>query len=128
MQNNGTTRTVEANSGMLVPCTANQQTDLNMLPIIEAVYARFNEGKVARQTLSLVMDAMRDSSAVVVMYCHNGETTSRVLWPISVTLTKDNNLACHSYCTYRSEWKSFRLDRIISCHALTTPDDVAAAA
>ncbi len=70
------------------------------------------------------MDAMRDCAAVVTLYTNGkGEVAARVLWPASVTLTKEQNIVCHAYCTKRREWRTFRLDRMVTCHALTTPDD-----
>ncbi len=119
-------RTVAANDGYLVPATADTRTDLNLLPICEAVYYRMNGGKVSRATLALVIGAMADSAAVVTLYTDaKGELAARVLWPTSVTLTKDNNVTCKAYCTLRKEWRSFRIDRMIAAHELTTPDDMA---
>lgn len=124
-----TVRTVTAKDGYTVPTTADQRTALNDLPICEMLYHRDNGGRVSRATLSLVMDAMRDSAAVVVLYIGaDGKQDARVLWPAAVSLTKDNNIVTRAYCTMRREWKSFRLDRMLTCHALTTPDDAEAAA
>jgi len=110
-------------SGERIPATVNAQTPLPNLPIAEAVFRHLNGGEVAVLTLSLVIEAMRDSSAVVVSYVDiKGELTARVLWPASVTLTKDNHLTAWCYCTLRRAWKSFRLDRIRTVHLLTTPD------
>jgi predicted DNA-binding transcriptional regulator YafY len=70
------------------------------------------------------MDAMRDASAVVALYTDGKcETAARCLWPASVSVTKDKNLTCRAYCTLRKEWRTFRLDRMIAVHPLTTPDD-----
>jgi len=124
-----TVRTITAKDGYTVPATADQSTDLNDLPICEAVYYRMNGGKVSRATLALVMRAMADSAAVVTLYTDaKGELAARVLWPTSVTLTKDSNVTCKAYCTLRKEWRSFRIDRMIAAHALTTPDDCETAA
>jgi predicted DNA-binding transcriptional regulator YafY len=124
-----TVRTVAAKDGYTVPATADQRTDLNDLPICEMLYYRENGGKVSRATLSLVMVAMRDSSAVVSMYAEaKGDLAARCLWPDSITLTRDHNITAHCYCTLRRGWRSFRLDRMLACHALTTPDDIDAAA
>jgi len=120
-------RTVTAKSGAIVPTTINQQTDMNFLTVALSVYYRINERRVAWDTACKVCDAMRDSSAVVVMYADaKGEIAARVLWPTSITLSKDCNITCHAYCTLRREWRSFRLDRMIACHELTTPDDIEA--
>jgi len=130
MQNNGTAlRTVTATSGMILPATINPHMDFNLMDTACIVYHRFNGSKVAYDTLEQVKDAMRDSSAVVTLYADGkGEIAARVLWPFRITLTKGNDITAHCYCTLRKEIRSFRLDRIISCHALTTPDDVAEAA
>jgi len=117
-------RTVTTPSGTRIPATANQQTPLPNLPLMEATFRYLNGGAMPAQTLALVMEAMRDSAAVVVSYVDaKGELTARVLWPAAVTLTKENHLTAWCYCTLRRAWKSFRLDRIRSVHPLTTPDD-----
>ncbi len=117
-------RTVTTPSGIRIPATANQQTPLPDLSLVEATFRHLNGGAVPAQTVALVMEAMRDSAAVVVSYVDaKGELTARVLWPAAVTLTKENHLTAWCYCTLRRAWKSFRLDRIRSVHPLTTPDD-----
>lgn len=119
-----TTRTVSAKNGYLVPATVDQRTELNDLPIAECIYARLNAGKANRATLGMVMDAVRDASAIVIYYTGaDGKQDARVLWPNSVTLTKNNDLTARCYCTLRREWRSFRIDRMNTCHPLTTPDD-----
>jgi predicted DNA-binding transcriptional regulator YafY len=40
-----------------------------------------------------------------------------------VSVTKDRNLVTRAYCTLRREWRTFRLDRMVAVHPLTTPDD-----
>ncbi len=122
-------RTITAKSGMILPATITPQTDLNMLVTAIAMYHRFNERKVAYDTLEKVMEAMRDSSAVVVMYTDaKGELAARVLWPLSISLTRANDITAYCYCTLRREFRSFRLDRMLTCHELTTPDDCETAA
>ena len=122
-------RYIAANDGYLVPATADTSTDLNLLPICEAVFHRMNGGKVSRATLALVMGAMADSSAVVTLYIGaDGKQDARVLWPNSITLTKENQIVTKAYCTMRREVRSFRIDRMLTIHALTTPDDCEAAA
>jgi len=117
-------RTVRTESGTPFPTTINPQTPLRDLPIAEAVYGRYNGGVVSRNTLALTVAAMRDAAAVVVSYRDaKGEQTARVLWPTSVTLTKEYHITAWCYCTLRRTWQSFRLDRIGSIHPLTTPDD-----
>ncbi len=122
-----TVRTLHALDGYPIPATVDQHTDMNDLPTAISVYLRLNGGKVAVDTIIAVMDAMRDSSAVVTLYIGaDGGQDARVLWPFSVSLTKDNNITARCYCTLRREIKTFRLDRMIGCHPLTTPDDVEA--
>jgi len=120
--------TVTAKSGMILPTTITPQTDMNLLVTAIAVYHRFNERKVAYDTLEKVMEAMRDASAVVTMYADSkGELAARVLWVSSITLTQERAITCKAYCTLRRQWRSFRLDRMLSVHPLTTPDDMQAA-
>ncbi len=122
-------RTVAAKSGMILPATIDQQTNFNLMEVACHVFSRYNGYKVAYDTLSAVKDAMRDSSAVVVLYADaKGEIAARCLWPNSITLTKDDNITCKAYCTMRREVRSFRIDRMLTIHALTTPDDCEAAA
>jgi predicted DNA-binding transcriptional regulator YafY len=67
----------------------------------------------------------RGGVSLVVLYVGaDGGQDARVLWPTSITLTADNNLTCKAYCTMRRAWKSFRIDRMLTCHPLTTPDDL----
>ena len=117
-------RTVPARAGTRFPTTVNQETPLRDLPVAETLYSRYNGGIVPAHTLTLVMAAMRDAGAVVTSYLDaRGELTARVLWPSSVTLTKECHITAWCYCTLRRGWKSFRLDRIQTIHPLTTPDD-----
>jgi predicted DNA-binding transcriptional regulator YafY len=117
-------RTVTAKSGMILPATITPQTDFNLMDTACILYHRMNGAKVAYDTLNRVKDAMRVSSAVVTLYADaKGEIAARVLWPESVTLTKDANITARCYCTLRREWRSFRLDRMLACHELTTPAD-----
>jgi predicted DNA-binding transcriptional regulator YafY len=121
-------RTITAKSGMILPATITPQTDFNLMETACIVYHRFNEYKVAYDTLDKVKDAMRDGSAVVTLYADaKGGIAARCLWPNSVTLSKENHITCKAYCTLRREWRSFRLDRMLACHELTTPDDIEAA-
>lgn len=119
-----TARTLRTLNGYPVPATCDQRTDLNDLPIAASVYLRLNEGKTASDTVFNVFDAMRDSNAVVTLYTDGkGAVDARVLWPQSIALTAENNIVTRAYCTLRKEHRTFRLDRMVSCHALTTPDD-----
>ena len=121
-----TARIISAKSGMLIPATITPETDFNLMEVACHVYSRYNGYKIAYDTLALVKDAMRDSSAVVVLYIGaDGKQDARVLWPNSITLTKDNAIVTKAYCTMRREVRSFRIDRMLTCHELTTPDDMA---
>ena len=114
---------------MILPATITPQTDFNSMDTACVVYHRFNGHKVAYDTLDKVKDAMRDCIAVVTLYADaKGEIAARCLWPNSVTLTKENTITARCYCTLRREWRSFRLDRMLACHELTTPDDCETAA
>ena len=118
-------RTVTAKSGMILPTTLDQSTDFNLLATAMAVYYKQSGCLGSFDTAILVADAMRDSSAVVVAYIAlNGEMHARVLWPNSITFTKDSKIAARCCCTLRKAWKTFRVDRMLTCHALTTPDDI----
>jgi len=125
---NGTTaRTITAKSGMILPATITPQTDFNLMDTACVIYHRFNEHKVSYDTLNKVKDAMRDGSAVVTMYADGkGEIAARVVWPSSLTLSAANDITCKGYCTLRGKIRSFRLDRMLTCHALTSPDDMEA--
>jgi predicted DNA-binding transcriptional regulator YafY len=126
MQTNPTT--VTAKSGMILPTTITPQTDMNLMVTAISLYHCFNERKVAYDTLEQVMEAMRDSSAVVTLYADGkGEIAARVLWVSSITLTKERQITCKAYCTLRKQIRSFRLDRMLALHPLTTPDDAEAA-
>jgi len=127
---NGTTaRTITTKSGMILPATIDQQTDFNLITTATAIYYKRSGCLGSFATVVAVADAMRDSSAVVVLYVGlDGGQDARVLWPNSISLTKDNKIAARCYCTLRREWKTFRIDRMLTCHELTTPDDAEAAA
>ncbi len=123
------TRTITAKSGMILPATITPQMEFNLMDTACIVYDRMNGHVVSRDTLATVKDAMRDGSAVIALYADaKGEIAARCLWPNSVTLTKENQITARCYCTMRREWRTFRLDRMLTCHALTTPDDIATAA
>jgi predicted DNA-binding transcriptional regulator YafY len=98
---------------------------------ISAVRVAFdtaNEFRVAYDTFRAVLEATQDGGAVVVLYADaKAELVARVLWPDAVALTKEKHICCKAFCTHRREWRTFRLDRFVTCHALITPDEVAAA-
>jgi len=122
-------RTVTASSGMVLPATITPETDFNVMATAICLYHSFNERRTDYDTLEEVMMAMRDASAVVTLYTDaNGAQAARCLWPLAITLTGENNICCKAYCTLRRQFKSFRIDRMAMCHALTTPDDCETAA
>ena len=122
-------RTVTCKSGMILPATIDQQTDFNLITTATAIYYKRSGCLGSFATVVAVADAMRDSSAVVVMYVGlDGGQDARVLWPNSISLTKENKIVAKCYCTMRKQWKTFRIDRMLTCHELTTPDDCETAA
>ena len=122
-------RTVMTKSGALLPATIDQQTDFNLITTAITVYYKQSGCLGSFDTAVKVGDAMRDSSAVVVLYVGlDGGQDARVLWPDSISLTKDKKIVARCYCTMRRQWKTFRIDRMLTCHALTTPDDAEDAA
>ncbi len=117
-------RQLTTKSGDPIPSTINQQTDFNVITTAMTVYYKRSGCLGSFATALLVADAMRDASAVVALYVAlDGEQQARVLWPQSVTLSKDAKIVARCYCTLRKQFRSFRLDRVLSCHELTTPDD-----
>ena len=124
-----TPRTITAASGMILPATITPETDMNLMVTAISLYHSFNESRTDYDTLQEVMMAMRDGSAVVTLYTDvNGAQAARCLWPSSITLSTENNIPARCYCTLRRQFKSFRIDRMSMCHALTTPDDCETAA
>ncbi|MCA1666299.1 MAG: WYL domain-containing protein [Thermomicrobia bacterium] len=122
-------RTVTTKSGALLPATIDQQTDFNLITTAMTIYYKQSGCLGSFDTAILVADAMRDSSAVVVLYVGlDGGQEARVLWPTSISLTKDKKIAARCYCTLRRQWRTFRVDRMLTCHPLTTPDDCERAA
>jgi len=124
-----TARTITTKSGMILPATIDQSTDFNLITTVMAVYYKRSGCLGSFATAVAVADAMRDSSAVVVLYVGlDGGQDARVLWPSSISLTKDCKIVCKAYCTMRRQWKTFRIDRMLTAHPLTTPDDCETAA
>ncbi len=114
---------------MILPATIDQSTDFNLITTATAIYYKQSGCLGSFDTVIAVADAMRDGSAVVVLYVGlDGGQDARCLWPNSITFTKENKIVCKAYCTMRREWKTFRLDRMLTAHPLTTPDDIEAAA
>src|SRR5262245_17466179 len=117
-------QSITLDTGAIIPATCDQQTDLTLLPIYLNAYHALIGGTVALATVQSLMDAMCDASAVIALYTDGKcETAARCLWPTSVSITKDQPPVTHSYCTLSREWRTFRLDRMLSVHAMTTPDD-----
>jgi predicted DNA-binding transcriptional regulator YafY len=116
-------RTVPACDGYPVPCHIDRTTDPAIFSLAASVYLRLNGGKCAVDTVLNAFDALRDANAIVTLYVSDHGAEARVIWPESVSLTTDNQIVIGGYCTLRRQHRSFRLDRMIGCHALTTPDD-----
>ena len=122
-------RIITAKSGMILPATIDQSTDFNLITTAMAIYYKQSGCLGSFDTAVLVADAMRDSSAVVVLYVGlDGGQDARVLWPNSISFTKEKKIVCKAYCTMRRAWKTFRIDRVLTAHPLTTPDDCEMAA
>lgn len=124
-----TPRTVTSKTGMILPATITPQTDLNVGIAAIATYYRMAGCEGSWATAMQLVTALQDSSAVVVLYVGmDGGQDARVLWPNALCLTKENHIVARCYCTLRRQVKTFRLDRMLTCHALTTPDDAEEAA
>src|SRR3954453_18470555 len=106
---NGTTvRTIIAKSGMVLPATITPQTEFNTITTAISVYYRQSGCLGSIDTAYLVADAMRDGSAVVVLYVGlDGGQDARVLWPSSIGLTKENKIVARCYCTMRRQVRTF---------------------
>ncbi len=129
MQESTASRIFTTKSGALLPTTIGQPTDFNLITTAMAIHYKQSGCLGSFDNAVLVADAMRDSSAVVVLYVGlDGEQDARVLWPNSIDFTKEKEVVCKAYCTMRREWKTFRIDRMLTCHELTTPDDIEMAA
>jgi len=75
-----TVRTVTTKSGMLLPATIDQSTDFNLITTAMAIYYKQSGCLGSFDTIIAVADAMRDSSAVVVLYVGlDGGQDARVL-------------------------------------------------
>ncbi len=122
-------RTVTCKSGMILPATIDQSTEFNTILLAMSIYYKQSGCLGSFDTAILVADAMRDSSAVVVLYVGlDGGQDARVLWPNSISFTKEKKIVARCYCTTRRQWKTFRIDRMLTAHPLTTPDDCETAA
>ena len=121
-------RTVPASTGGIVPVTVTADY-LNASPdnisIVRAAFDVANDFRVSYHTFRAVLEAVRHGGAIVVLYADaKAELLARALWPESVSLTKANDICCKAFCTMRQEWRTFRLDRFVTCHAFITPDDL----
>lgn len=125
-------RTVSTPVTLIVPAQVDTTTPLTLFSTAEEVYASIAGNAIACEIVHLLLEATRDSGAVVVLYRHDHETTARVLWPVAVFVSQEHALVCRAYCTDRQQYRNFRLDRMAgapwaACHPLTTPDDDEAA-
>lgn len=129
---NGTpvTRSHAHPSGAIIPCTLTPDflaSDAANVTLAREVFDAANGYRVAYETFRSVLEAVRDGGAVVVLYTHGTQVDARALFPMSVTLTKADEIVCTAFCTLRQEVKTFRLDRMVQCHPLTLPGEVARA-
>src|SRR4051812_43461072 len=110
-------RTITAKSGMVLPTTLDQRTDMNLITTAMSIFYKQSGCLGSFDTAVQIADAMRDASAVVVMYVAlDGEMTARCLWPQSISFTKEMKISVRAYCTMRRTLRTFRLDRVITCH------------
>src|SRR6476646_3790761 len=102
VQAQSTPGAVTSKTGLVFPRTLDQSTELNLVLTAAATYYRQAGCAASWATVYNVADAMRDGGAVVVLYvAADGEQTARCLWPINLTLTKDNNITARCYCPLR---------------------------
>ncbi len=94
-------RTVSAPVTLIVPAQVDTTTPLTLFATVEEVYGSITGSTVSREVVHLLLEATRDSGAVVVLYRHDHETTARVLWPVAVFVSQEHALVCRAYCTYR---------------------------
>ncbi len=114
---------------MILPATIDQSTDFNLITTATAIFYKMSGCLGSFDTVIAVADAMCDSSAVVVLYVGlDGGQDARMLRPNSNTLTKEYKIVATCYCTMRKQWKTFRIDRMLTCHELTTAGDCETAA
>lgn len=86
-----------------------------------------NDDGYCYAVLMQVVDAIQDSGALVTQYRNDdGIVTARVLFPESATVTKDRHLTFRAFCTARKQYRTFRCDRVLDCHAFSLPGEVAA--
>jgi predicted DNA-binding transcriptional regulator YafY len=117
-------------SGAVIPCTVTADfltANSDNLSLAREVFDAANGNRVAAETFRAVLEATRDGGAVVVLYTHGTQVDARALFPISVTLTKGDEIVCAAFCTLRRETKTFRLDRMVQCHPFTLPGEAATA-
>src|SRR5690349_2906447 len=70
--------TVTSKTGLVLPTSVDQQTDLNLVLTAAATYYRQAGCAASWATVYNVADAMRDASAVIVLYvAADGEQTAR---------------------------------------------------
>lgn len=109
---------------------------LNADPEINTVIAEVALGANARLphddgfaffVMMAVVDAIRDAAALVIQYRNGeGEVTARVLFPSRIAVTSEGHLAFKAWCSARREVRTFRIDGVLDCHALTMPFESAA--
>jgi predicted DNA-binding transcriptional regulator YafY len=128
VQSTPTVRAHAHPSGAIIPATVTADflsADLSNISYVREVFDAANGFRVAYDTFRAVLEATRDGGAVVVLYTHGTQVDARALFPTSVTLTKSDEIVCTAFCTLRQETKTFRLDRMVQCHPLILPGEVA---
>ncbi len=70
-------RTVSAPVTLIVPAQVDTTTPLTLFATVEEVYGSIAGSAVSREVVHLLLEATRDSGAVVVLYRHDNETTAR---------------------------------------------------
>lgn len=123
---------VPATITLQLPRTFTAQTDVETIDHCLHHYYRvahtafqYNGHIFPFATMQAVTEALSDGGAVTCIYRHDDETTGRTLFPVSLTLTKDNHITVWAFCTLRREYRSFRLDRMVGCHLVVTPAEAA---
>ncbi len=87
---------------MILPASIDQRTEFNVITTAMAIYSKQGVCLGSFDTAMLVADAMRDASAVVVLYVGlDGGQDARVVWPNSITVTKEHKIVARCYCTTR---------------------------
>jgi predicted DNA-binding transcriptional regulator YafY len=81
-----------------------------------------NDDGYSYTVLMGIVDAIQDEGGIVTTYRNEtGVVKSRVLFPRSVTISHRHRIVFKAYCSVRREVRTFALDGVLDCHALTLP-------